>query len=77
MQALAPDDVPFLCLPGVREYHEHPAHAGDAWELHRANGAGRLVRLLEVITKYGIEPIGGFKVQMIPQISFNFGEPPA
>jgi hypothetical protein len=49
MQAHAPDEIPFLCMAGVREYHEHPAHSGDLWELHRATGAGRLARLLEII----------------------------
>jgi len=26
---------PFLCLRGVREYHEHPQHTGDDWFLYR------------------------------------------
>jgi hypothetical protein len=26
---------PFLCLRGVREYHEHPQHTGDDWMLYR------------------------------------------
>jgi len=76
MQAYGPDDVPFLCLAGVREYHEHPAHSGDVWELHRPTGAGRLVRLLEVIHRYGIAPISGLGVQLIPQVRLNFGAPP-
>ena len=77
MQAYGPDDIPFLCLAGVREYHDHPAHSGDVWELHRASGAGRLVRLLEIIHRYGIEPITGFGVQLVPQIRLNYGPPPA
>jgi hypothetical protein len=76
MQAPGPNDIPFLCLAGVREYHENPAHTGDAWELHRSSGAGRLVRLLDVITRYGVEPISGFGVQLVPQIAFAFGPPP-
>lgn len=76
MQAFGPDEIPFLCIAGVREYHEHPAHSGDLWELHRANGAGRLVRILEIISKYGIEPIPGFGVQLVPQVTINFGMPP-
>jgi hypothetical protein len=60
---------PFLCLAGVREYHEHPAHSGDRWELHRSAGAGRLVRLLEVIDTYGVRPINGFAVNLVPQIN--------
>ncbi|MCY4421284.1 MAG: hypothetical protein OXC42_08605 [Gammaproteobacteria bacterium] len=77
IQAHGPDGTPFICLPGVREYHEHPAHDGDHWELHRSSGAGRLVRLLEIISKYGPDTIIGFNVQMIPNIGFRvFDVPP-
>jgi hypothetical protein len=69
MVSHSPDEVPFLCIAGVREYHSHPAHTGDAWELHRTTGAGRLVRLLEVIHKYGIEPIQRYAVQLTPQVA--------
>jgi hypothetical protein len=77
MQSYGPEEVPFLCLAGVREYHQHPAHSGDLWELHRATGAGRLVRLLEVIYRYGVEPVTGFGVQLVPQITLNYGPPPS
>ena len=76
MQASGPDDIPFLCIAGVREYHEHPAHSGDHWELYRPSGGGRLIRLLEIVSKYGLEPIVGFNVQMIPQVAFRFGVAP-
>ncbi len=76
MQAHSPDEVPFLCLAGVREYHEHPGHSGDSWELHRPTGAGRLVRLLEIIYKYGVQPITSYGVQLVPQIRFQQGQPP-
>lgn len=26
---------PFLCLRGIREYHDHPQHSGDEWLLYR------------------------------------------
>jgi hypothetical protein len=26
---------PFLCLRGIREYHNHPQHSGDQWMLYR------------------------------------------
>lgn len=77
MQSYGPEEIPFLCLAGVREYHEHPAHSGDSWELHRSHGAGRMVRLLEVITRYGVDPITGFNVQLVPAVGFKFGQPPA
>lgn len=77
MQAHGPEEIPFLCLAGVREYHEHPAHNGDAWELHRAGGAGRLVRLLDIVHKYGIAPLTGYAVQLTPQIAgFESAEAP-
>jgi hypothetical protein len=76
MQAHSDDDIPFLCLAGTREYHEHPGHSGDAWELHRAGGAGALVRLLEIINKYGVEPIRGYGVNLVPQVGFDLGPPP-
>lgn len=77
MVAHDPDEIPFLCLAGVREYHEHPAHSGDVWELHRKTGAGRLVRLLEIVDRYGVAPISGLNVQLVPQVGFNYGPPPA
>lgn len=68
MQAARPEDIPFLCIAGVREYHEHPAHTGDSWDLYRSDGAGRLVRLLEVIDTYGVRPIADYNVQLVPRI---------
>lgn len=68
---------PFLCLPGVREYHNHPGHSGDPWELHRPAGAGNLVRLVETICKYAVEPIIEWGVRLVPQVGFNVGQPPA
>jgi hypothetical protein len=76
MQAESPEDVPFLCIAGVREYHEHPGHSGDTWELHRSDGAGRLVRLLEVIHKYGVEPLRGYSVNLVPQVGLDYTQPP-
>jgi hypothetical protein len=72
-----PDGIPFLCIAGVREYHEHPAHSGDVWELHRPVGAGRLIRILEVIDTYGLRPLNGYNVTLTTQVvGFSQGEPP-
>lgn len=38
---------PFLCLPGVREYHTHPQHSGDDWLLHRPLHEGDLAVVCE------------------------------
>ena len=74
MQAESPEDVPFLCIAGVKEYHDHPGHSGDSWELHRPTGAGRLVRLLGVISKYGVEPVTSLVVAL--QVRLAVSEPP-
>ena len=76
MQAHSDEELPFLCVPGVKEYHDHPGHSGDPWGIHRSAGEGRLVRLLEVISKYGLEPVRGFNVNLAPQVTFAFSEPP-
>ena len=76
MQSHSPEDLPFLCIAGVKEYHDHPGHSGDQWELHRSAGEGRLVRLLEVISKYGLDTVTGFHVNLVPQVTFSVSEPP-
>lgn len=70
MVAHDPEDVPFLCLPGVREYHEHPAHSGDPWLLHKDTGEGTLYFLLEKIYTYGVQPIATYNVVMQPIIQY-------
>ena len=79
MQWYSPDDIPFLCLPGVFEYHTHPGHSGDSWELHRSEGAGRLVRILDVVHRYGVAPIDNLVVQLqfVPQIQGFHANPPS
>lgn len=41
------DEVPFLCISGIKEYHDHPAHTGDSWLLHRTKGEGSLGFILD------------------------------
>ena len=69
MVAHSPDDVPFLCLPGVREYHNHPAHTGDLWPLHRKSGEGTLHFILSQIYKYGVEAIDSYSVELNVKIT--------
>ncbi|NEI82089.1 putative metal-binding protein [Rhizobium ruizarguesonis] len=69
LQAHSPDETPFLCLPGVREYHDHPAHTGDLWLLHRRSGEGSLHFILEQIWASGINPIGMLEYQI--QMNFS------
>lgn len=79
MQWMSDDDTPFLCVAGVREYHSHPAHSGDSWELHRPAGAGRLVRLLDLIHTYGVAPITDLRIQLqfVPKVEGFLSVAPA
>ncbi len=52
---------PFICMPGVREYHNHPAHTGDSWLLHRSSGAGSLFHILDKLHEFGVKPFGGYQ----------------
>ena len=40
---------PFFCIPGIRQYHDHPQHSGDSWLLHRAAGEGTLATICDRI----------------------------
>ena len=68
IQTNSPEDKPFLCLPGIREYHDNPAHTGDPWLLHRASGEGSLAFILEKIWTYGVNPIEDYAWQLKVQV---------
>jgi hypothetical protein len=76
MQAHTPEDIPFLCVPGVREYHAHPAHTGDSWLIHRGRGAGKLFSILNTIYQYGVQPITDYGIGL-RVVGFQQGDPPA
>jgi len=65
LQAWTPeDDQPFVCLQGVREYHDNPGHTSDSWWFHRAKGMGGICRLLDLLSKYGTEAMREPEYQM-------------
>ena len=70
MQSHGPDLVPFLCLAGVREYHQHPGHTGDHWLQYRRSGRGTLADILNTIYKYGVEPVT-YDIQTVFQIVYQ------
>lgn len=57
--------LPFLCVPGTREYHSHPQHSGDAWELHRPTGEGNLATLLDRVWRTMVQTIVGVATQSV------------
>lgn len=46
--------IPFFCIPGVREYHNHPAHSGDSWFLYRTRGEGTLLFIIDQLYNYSV-----------------------
>lgn len=63
IQAMA-DGRPFLCVAGVREYHEHPFHSNDPWLAHRGTGPGRLYHILNLIYRHGVAPLREIRYQV-------------
>lgn len=55
---------PFLCVPGVREYHDHPQHTGDDWFLHRASRAGSLWTICDRIWRLMVRNVVGLNVSV-------------
>lgn len=54
---------PFICSPGVKEYHIHPQHTGDSWDLYRY-GKETPYYILESIWNYCINGIRAFVFQI-------------
>ena len=71
MQWQSDDEIPFLCHPGVREYHEHPAHDGNDWLLHRTSVEGTLDRLLQILFDRGASQLAGLQLQVAPAMKLN------
>lgn len=55
---------PFLCLPGLREYHEHPQHSGDDWLLHHNSGEGRLAVVCDRVWRRMARNVMGLQVSI-------------
>lgn len=53
---------PFLCVPGTREYHEHPQHDGDSWLLHRGQQRGSLTTICDLVWRAMARNILGVRV---------------
>lgn len=59
-----PDDIPFICIRGVREYHNHPAHSGDSWFLYRTRGEGKLGFLLDQLYNFSIDILQNYNIDL-------------
>jgi hypothetical protein len=59
-----PGQDAFLCIPGIREYHQHPAHSGDSWFLYRSRGEGSLPFIIEQLYKHSVGAVNAYNFQM-------------
>ena len=55
-------NLPFLCLPGIREYHSHPQHSGDDWLLHRPAKEGSIYNICDRIWRMMARNVVGLHV---------------
>lgn len=53
---------PFLCIPGIREYHQHPQHSGDDWLLHRPLGEGNVWTICDRVWRFMVRNVIGLNV---------------
>lgn len=61
----------FLCLRGVREYHDHPQHNGDDWMLYR-----RDIGLVDVLLGVAQTCLRGLvHIRTAPALQMNFFPP--
>lgn len=66
------EEYPFLCLPGVRQYHNHPQHSGDSWLLHRTRGEGTMGFLLTKLYDHAIPSMRSYHIQFNVNIQQQF-----
>lgn len=55
---------PFLCVPGIRQYHTHPQHTGDSWLLHRPGREGSLAMICERVWQTMARTLLGVQLQL-------------
>jgi hypothetical protein len=54
----------FFCVPGIRQYHNHPQHSGDSWLLHRETQEGSLATICDRIWRAMARNLLGVQVQL-------------
>jgi Predicted metal binding domain len=64
---------PFVCLPGIREYHSHPQHTGDNWLLHRPMNEGSISTISERLWRMMAKNVLGLQigVMTLPNLPFQ------
>lgn len=70
--------LPFICQPGIAEYHIHPEHRNESWLAeHRDRGLGRLANVVERVWRAATEHASVRVVQVaVPAMQFALGPLP-
>lgn len=55
----------FLCVPGTREFHDHPQHSGEPWALFRSRKMGSIAVIAERVSQSMTETIQGIGMQPV------------
>jgi Predicted metal binding domain len=55
----------FLCVPGTREFHDHPQHSGEPWPLFRSRRMGSLAVVAERVWQSMTQTIQGVGLQPV------------
>ena len=55
---------PFFCVPGIRQYHDHPQHSGDSWLLQRHTQEGSLATISDRIWRAMARNVLGIHIEM-------------
>jgi hypothetical protein len=63
---------PFLCMRGIREYHEHPQHTGDEWMQYRKHVG--LFSTLDTIWKTCVLHANPNLILQPPNIQINWAQ---
>ena len=58
------NEPPFFCIAGIKEYHDHPAHTGDSWLLHRKKGEGSLGFILDQLYNHSTAIIVSYQFNL-------------
>jgi hypothetical protein len=59
------DGKAFLCVPGTREFHDHPQHSGEPWSLFRSRKMGALAVVAERVSQSMTQTIQGLGMQPV------------
>lgn len=70
---LVKNNEPFFCIPGVREYHNHWAHTGDSWFLHRNKGEGKICTIISQLYRHSTYLVNSYLLVPLQVNNMKYG----